>query len=183
MGTLTIHYMKYTRFLKALRQEWDRGRAWRHTQATGFLLGAFVRDPVAAAHKYLPLTLKFIERNGPYGVDGILLSAMSAAKILAPDNFEMAVNVCELLEGSIDQTPKEGLGIYFVDFEMGLKGLLKGEQLGIGKDIGAGVEQGRGKGWDDLISGKGMDLLTSSFPDKYRVDLFNGDIFRKQRAD
>ncbi len=116
-ATLYVYRRSFVRSLFGLKNAWDNEHRIRHAQASGFLLGELAANPVKTANTYLHSIIDFIYQQGPFGVDGILLSAMSAASILNKATFERAFGLCDQIAARIEELlPKLGLGIYFLDF-------------------------------------------------------------------
>lgn len=118
---LTLYRSRLSSILKALRSEWDQGRKFHHAQATGLVLGQITRD-LRRLPEYLDVTLDYVALRGVYGVDGILFTLMSGAEYTDAVRFSRAVGLCDTLSGSLDRGAKDGMGIFFADLGVGLRG-------------------------------------------------------------
>lgn len=85
---------------------------------------------------------------------------MSACQVLDPERFGRAVGLCDTMAGSLTESPKDGLGIYFLDFGVGLPSLQDGRGIPAGAPGGAGQ-------LPSFIS------LLSGFPDNSQDSLFD----------
>ncbi len=159
---LTLYRQRFAEVLRALRDEWDAGRRHRHAQCTGMVLG-HLGSRIGRAPQYLDMTLDYVATREVYGVDGVLLSLMSACQVIDPDRFGRAVGLCDTMAGSVTLPTKDGLGIYFLDFGVGLPSV-NGGIGGLSRDPRAA----------SLISS--FTSLLSGFPDSTRDGLFNGGL-------
>lgn len=102
--------------LMGLQECWQKGRARQHAQATGLVLGQMIANPDFAANTLLPVLLRFISSRGPFGVDSLFLTAMSAAAVRNRAVFDEAIALADQIAGDGRKvTPKEGFVIHFVD--------------------------------------------------------------------
>jgi hypothetical protein len=152
---VTLYSQRLAGILRGLRGEWDANRKYHHAQATGLTLAQIAMGKRRIS-EFLDVTLDYVVMRGIYGVDGILLSLMSAAQYLDPSRFSRAMGLCDTMSGSVNRPPKDGFGIYFFDFGVALHG------------------QGLNQRAQNLLSS--VSGLLSGFPDDVRDSLFNGGI-------
>lgn len=169
MATITIFKRRIVRSLSGIQKLWVEGKRWRHAQASGFFIGKLATDSRITADHYLPMITRFIDTNGPWGLDGILLSAMSTAQRLNHQAFGEALGICDIYEG-MDPNSKDGLGIYFADLSAlpGTMPHLPGGGVGAGQigSMTGGI----------LSGGEFNSLLVNGFPDSFRDSLSNGGV-------
>lgn len=115
---LIIYYKSLPRVLNSLQKMWRKGKKRRHIETSTFILAQFAFSPGITANHYLPIITKFVEAKGVEGIDGIFLSAMSAAIHLAPDNFHAAHIVAGGLKGKCKVHAKNDFGICFLDLSI-----------------------------------------------------------------
>lgn len=181
MGKLIIFKKRFVRMLKELQNSWINGKKTEHAQATGMVLSQMASDPKNTADRYLPVLIDFINRNGPYGIDGLFLSAMSAAQILNKEVFEKGSTLIELIDETIDKKSKITMGIYFLDIGYGVResfrkyGIsyftdFKIDNVGIGSKLD--LSSLRNGNYTALIN-----TFLSGFPDSARNSFFkNGSL-------
>ena len=177
-GQYIILYAKRpVQLLKSLRSAWDEGDAVRHAETTGMLLGQLAYAPQLAV-EMLPLTMDFMEKYGPQGVDGVFLSCLSAAQVLNFPLFEKGISFAEMYCGM--GAPPFKHHIPLNGFGRDLEGLLKGhgasmfQGLPFSKD-GMGIFVGDLSGPARQLMGDrlgGVFLLTG-FVDPFRNALFS----------
>ena len=120
-ATVTIYSRSYASILAELQRLWERDRKNNHLQATGMVLGQ-VGQELREIARLLDITLDYmVVRRGIHGIDGLLLSLMSAAQYIDSRGYSRAMGLLEtLLRGQLEQ-PKQGMLIPFLDFGVGHK--------------------------------------------------------------
>jgi len=149
-GRFAIFYAKRSvPLLKSLQELWRTDRAVRHAEATGLVLGQMAGNPRFTVEHFLPVLMQFVLRKGPEGVDGLLLSAVSAAQILSPALYRRGIELFDLVDVG-DYAARDGFGIFFAD-------------------IGASL-------LPSSSSGGGADVLLTGFSDGLRPQMFDGGL-------
>ena len=171
MTKLTVYAKRPVNLLKGLQECWENARPIRHAQATGMILHQMYVAPQWTVDIFLPLILRFIERHGPYGIDGILLTAMGLANKMKSQTYLQAIDTVDLMTGELTKLNKPSFGIYFADFEVIFpSNLANGSLLPIQKIILSAFDDTfRNQLFDGAFSGLGLfnnNLSTNSLGSK-----------------
>lgn len=109
-------YRRTWRMLTALQEAWEQEQPVQHAQATGLVLGQMAADPPAVAESLLPVLIDFVDKRGPYGIDSLYVTALSAAAAYSPSNFELGVALADQLgERRPERAPKDEFVVHFLD--------------------------------------------------------------------
>ena len=138
---VVLYAMRPVPLFKSLQLAWRRGEARRHAQTTGLILGQLALHPKWAVD-LLPTMLTFAGRRGPEGIDGLLLSCLSAAQVLAPSTFDRGIALTEVLAVAAGGHGNPEMGLFFADLS-GPAALLTGSAGGtsnlLRSDLGDGA--------------------------------------------
>ena len=88
----TLHRAAFPEVLAHLAEAWENDDAERHAALSAVLLYDAARRPRVMATRLLPAAVEHACAVGPQGVDGVLLSALSAAAAHDPERFALAVD-------------------------------------------------------------------------------------------
>lgn len=88
----TLHRAAFPEVLAHLAEAWENDDAVRHAALSAVLLYDAARRPGVMATRLLPAAVEHACAMGPQGVDGVLLSALSAAAAHDPGRFGIAVD-------------------------------------------------------------------------------------------
>ena len=171
---LRIQYKQFPHLLESLQDMWENNEVDKHIETTTIVLSQFAFSPGITAKHLLPSITEFIKLNGVHGIDGLFLSAMSAAIKIAPLNFDAALMVARSIRNQpfARKIAKLDFPILFLDlsgFER-KKSVLEREYPVIDSEIKHYLKK-RGINIDDLL-GKPFVPIEAPHRKKGEKDVF-----------
>jgi signal transduction histidine kinase len=175
--TISAYRKRLGIILADIQAAWESGFKYRHTQATGMILAQMAANPIWTANEALPIIREFVSARGICGLDGLLLSAMSAAAATNGRQFSLTAAVCASPQIGSESRCRADFGIFFVDIGKPVGGLRRRRPL-----TGTASKSADATGPSITIQ-----WLMSVFPDSFRSLLFAGGaldgILVRRRAD
>ncbi len=111
---ITVHYGSLSELLSAIQAAWNDGDLKAHSEASGFALAQLAMFPDNFLNSSLPEMFTYVTENGSLGIEGVLLSTLSATLALDSTAYSQAMGA---FSGPLSNshTGKSGFGLYFAD--------------------------------------------------------------------
>ena len=115
---IRTQYVSAPKLLTILQTYQQDGEAEKHAETSAVALAHLSANPGYMASRFLPLVLDFIDRNGASGVEGLVLSSLSAAAAHDVKTFRHAIDRLALMADRLSVSEdRPEFGIPFIDFD------------------------------------------------------------------
>ncbi len=126
---ITLKFGRFSKALLLLADAWSHKERKKHLLLSAVLIGQLAQNRHFAANDGLKHCLNHVVHRGPCGIDGVLLTCLSAARPMNPNGFVDALSMLDILVGDLNLSIHKGMLIPFGDIgRIGLGSRLVGEK-------------------------------------------------------